>query len=171
MKKGKTPENQDDEDKALWKRVAGTVRPYAKKPAQEPVPPPPLNLPPRQETPPTPPLAAKAVSKPVFDRGWEEQLAKKGAAVEARIDLHGMSQTEAYAALHRFIRAQQAAGRRSLLVITGKGRAGGGVLRRLLPLWLEEAPLRDAVVAFASAKPKDGGAGAFYIRLRKKKKG
>lgn len=171
MKKGKTPENGDEEDKALWKRVAGTVRPYGKKPAKEAAPPPPPNRKPHKDAPPPLPPAAKSGGKPAFDRGWEEQLSRKGAEVEAKLDLHGMSQTEAYAALYRFIRAQQAAGRRTLLVITGKGRAGGGVLRRLLPLWLEEAPLRDAVVAFTPARPKDGGAGAFYVRLRKKKKG
>lgn len=171
MKKDKTPENQDEDGKALWKRVSGTVRAYGKTGAKEAPPPPPLNRPPRKDHAPQAPKPppAKPEDKRAFDRGWEEKLSKKGAEVEARLDLHGMSQTEAYDALRRFIRAQQAAGRRTLLVITGKGRVGGGVLRRLLPLWLEEAPLRDAVIAFTPAKQKDGGAGAFYVRLRKKK--
>ena len=112
MKKGKTPENQAEEDKALWKRVTGSVRPYGKKPAKETQrPPAPLNRPPRHDPPPPLP-AAKPGSKPAFDHGWEDKLSRKGAEVEARLDLHGMSQTEAYAALHRFIRTQQAAGRR-----------------------------------------------------------
>lgn len=174
MKKGRPPQNQAEEDKALWQRVTATVRPYAKPPekkAQKP-PPAPLNRPPA-----LPVRAASAAARPpsapplpAFDRGWGDKLARGGTRPEGRLDLHGMTQTEAYAALGRFVRAQQKAGRRTVLVITGKGRAGGGVLRRLLPLWLEEEPLRGAVVAFTPARPKDGGEGAFYVRLRKPKK-
>jgi DNA-nicking Smr family endonuclease len=55
-----------------------------------------------------------------------------------------------------------------VLVITGKGTAGKGVIRQALPNWLDEAPLSEQVVAYHTAKPKDGGTGAWYLKLRQK---
>lgn len=104
-----------------------------------------------------------------FDRSTETKLRKGRLEIEGRIDLHGMTQGEAHAALGRFIRAAVQAERRTLLVITGKGRLGGGVLRRSLPLWLEDSAYGRDVLAITPAAPKDGGDGAFYIRLRKPK--
>ncbi|MDF3024599.1 MAG: hypothetical protein K0R10_1960 [Alphaproteobacteria bacterium] len=176
VKKGKS-----GEDEELWQRVAASVRPLRKKPvtpkaelpkakpsrAKIPVKTPeiapaPLRAPRNM---PLPPAPVKA-----FDKGEEQKLRKGPDSLDGRIDLHGMTQAEAYAALHRFIRASAKAGRRTLLVITGKGRVGGGVLRRQLPLWLEDGELRGLVLAFTPAKQKDGGDGAFYIKLRKDKK-
>jgi DNA-nicking Smr family endonuclease len=114
--------------------------------------------------------ALPAVAPRPFDKGEEQKLRKGPAEIDGRIDLHGMTQAEAYDALHRFIRNAVKTGRRTLLVITGKGRVGGGVLRRQLPLWLEDGELRGTVLAFTPAKQKDGGEGAFYIKLRKDKK-
>lgn len=177
VKKGKN----GGEDEALWSHVTASVRPLRKKPVT-----PKAALPktakhtakPPAKTPavtPAPLRAPRNMPLPVtpvkpFDKGEEQKLRKGPAEIDGRIDLHGMTQAEAYAALHRFIRHALKTGRRTLLVITGKGRVGGGVLRRQLPLWLEDGELRGTVLAFTPAKQKDGGEGAFYIKLRKDKK-
>ncbi len=104
-------------------------------------------------------------------------------AVEARVDLHGMTQTNAHAALVRFLRRSAAAGLRCVLVITGKGNAGrrdedespfagfgAGVLRLSLPRWLEAPELAPLVIASAPAAPRHGGTGARYVLLRRPRK-
>lgn len=88
---------------------------------------------------------------------------------EARLDLHGMTRKEAYAALSAFIPRAQADGRRCVVVITGKGRVseGGGVLRNEVPGWLNAPAIRHNILGFAAAQPRDGGAGALYVLLRR----
>ncbi len=171
----------DKEDEALWHRVAASVRPLRKKPvtpkATSPkpakaTPKPPLKSP---LVAPVPLRAPRNITLPVaaakpFDKGEEQKLRKGPSEIDGKLDLHGLTQAEAYTALHRFIRGAVKSGRRTLLVITGKGRVGGGVLRRQLPMWLEEGELRSVVLAFTPARQKDGGDGAFYIKLRKDKK-
>lgn len=173
VKKGKS-----GEDEALWQHVTASVRPLRKKPvtpkaalpkAAKPAARTPIVSPAPLRPPRTMPALPVITPKP-FDKGEEKKLRKGPAEIDGRIDLHGMNQSEAYAALHRFIRHAVKTGRRTLLVITGKGRVGGGVLRRQLPMWLEEGELRGIVLAFTPAKQKDGGDGAFYIKLRKEKK-
>jgi DNA-nicking Smr family endonuclease len=96
-------------------------------------------------------------------------------AIEARLDLHGLTQHEAHDHLGGFIRRAVAAGQRNVLVITGKGfkapynQKGGevGVLRQAVPRWLNEPDLRRHVVALRHAQPRDGGEGALYILLRR----
>ncbi len=181
VKKGKSGEDETQKDRALWQHVTASVRPLRRKPVTpkaaipkapvKPAKPPvktPVVAPPPLRAPRNMPLPAIA-PKP-FDKGEEQKLRKGPADIDGRIDLHGMTQAEAYAALHRFIRNAVKTGRRTLLVINGKGRVGGGVLRRQLPMWLEEGELRGIVLAFTPARPKDGGEGAFYIKLRKDKK-
>lgn len=173
MKKGKkSTEKDDDEGGRLWRHVTKSVRPLREKPA--PAKPPVVTA--KQKpaiekprlTPPPPPKFQPAVRPPAFDKGEEQKLRKGAREVEARIDLHGMGQAEAYDALCRFISRSRNRDLRNLLVITGKGRVGGGVLRRMLPLWLEEASLRANILAFTPARREHGGEGAFYIRLKKK---
>ncbi len=92
--------------------------------------------------------------------------------VEAEIDLHGATQEKAHAALLRFVARQQAAGSRCVRVVTGKGLKRDwsvGVLREAVPRWLNEAPLRGMVLAFSYATPNDGGAGALYVLLKRKR--
>ncbi len=153
----------DSESRALWEMVTKTVTPYHK----------PLNVPPK---PPVPPLAVRTVALPQkqalpADRGVEAELRRGRHAVERRLDMHGMTQEQAFAALSGAVAAARRAGQRTILVITGKGRLseGGGVLRRMLPLWLESPALAGHVLAFTPARAQDGGAGAFYVRLRKEK--
>ena len=83
-----------------------------------------------------------------------------------------MTQDEAFTAIQDFLAESLQAGRRCVLVITGKGRPGtsaAGVLRAAVPRWLNEAPNRARLLAIAAAQPKDGGAGAMYLLLRRKR--
>ena len=87
------------------------------------------------------------------------------------MDLHGMTQDQAHRALNAFIDASSHAGRRCVLVITGKGsmKDGGGVIRRELPSWLNAPGNRARVLGFAGAQPTDGGGGAFYVLLKRRR--
>lgn len=110
-----------------------------------------------------PPLAALA-------RREKQKLARGRVAIDARIDLHGMTQGEAHVALAYFLRRAQRNGARFVLVITGKGGSGErGVLRRQVPLWLGLPDLRDTVVGFEQAHVAHGGEGALYVQLRRRR--
>jgi len=94
--------------------------------------------------------------------------------IDGKIDLHGRSQAEAHDALHDFIHRAHRAGKRCLLVITGKGgqkMIGGesrpGILRQAVPRWLNEPGLRRFVLAFDHARPQHGGEGALYVLLKR----
>lgn len=102
-----------------------------------------------------------------LDKRSAQRLRRGQTAIEARLDLHGHTQSEAHHALNIFIASQQSAGRRCLLIITGKGGHGEGVLRQALPRWLAEAPNAGRILAIEQAQPRDGGGGAFYVLLRK----
>ncbi len=103
-----------------------------------------------------------------------QKLGRGTEPIDARIDLHGMTQADAHAALAHFLRRAQRDGARVVLVITGKGARPGsdphaerGVLKRQVPLWLESSELRPFVVGFESAGVGHGGAGALYVRVRR----
>ncbi len=104
-----------------------------------------------------------------IDRANAERLKRGLHRIEARLDLHGMTQGEAHRALAAFIDASHDAGRRCVLVITGRGlgSSGSGVLKSSVPRWLEEPELRRHVLAIATAQPHHGGAGATYLLLRR----
>ena len=108
-----------------------------------------------------------------LDRRTGQRFKRGQLPVEARLDLHGMTQTEASGALSAFLSGQQAAGRRCVIVVTGKGvgKEGGGVLRNAVPRWLNEAPNRGKVLAFEYARQKDGGVGALYVLLKRRRAG
>jgi DNA-nicking Smr family endonuclease len=119
-----------------------------------------------------PPQAPAASSAPGGVDGQTVERLKRGQVnVEARIDLHGMDQRAAFAALMGFIETSSRTGRRSLLVITGKGAisAGGGVLRRNAPNWLMASPLAGRILTIQPANTRHGGDGAFYVLLRRKR--
>jgi DNA-nicking Smr family endonuclease len=117
------------------------------------------------------------------DRQSTEALRKGELRIEDRIDLHGRTQIQAHAALSRFLTQCQAAGLRCVLVVTGKGEQRiddpdpprpsppgenrRGILREMLPRWLNEPANRDRILMMSPARPKDGGAGAFYVLLRR----
>ena len=87
--------------------------------------------------------------------------------IEAKLDLHGMSQHNAFLNLQSFIKSSFSNQYRTILIITGKGKEGTGVLRNKLPQWLKSDFCSPYILAFGQAKEKDGGSGAFYIRLRR----
>jgi len=124
-----------------------------------------------------PDLSHRVASAPVrMDRKTHQRMRRGRLDPEARLDLHGMTLDEAHPALISFILSSQAAGRRLVLVITGKGRRGEddgpiprrkGVLRHQLPHWLQSPPLAQAVLQVTEAHLRHGGGGAFYIYLRR----
>jgi DNA-nicking Smr family endonuclease len=119
--------------------------------------------------------AAKPSPPPLapLGRKMRQRVARGREAIDARFDLHGLTQAEAHAALSRFLHAASARGARLVLIITGKGRAsgGGGVLRRQVPMWLALPEFRDLVVGFEDAHFAHGGEGALYVRLRRRRAG
>jgi DNA-nicking Smr family endonuclease len=108
-------------------------------------------------------------------RRMKQRVARGREALDARIDLHGLTQAEAHSALLHFLRRSQAGGAKLVLVITGKGGNPDddwrerGVLRRQVPLWLRLPEFRGYLVGFETAHPAHGGEGAFYIRLRRRR--
>ena len=119
--------------------------------------------------------AHRAVRMPTLSpivRKEKHRLARGSTAVDARIDLHGMTQTQAYGALRRLLHRSQAKGAKFVLVITGKGvpdaaPSGRGVLRRQVPMWLALPEFRRYVLGFDVADTGHGGDGALYVRVRK----
>lgn len=97
------------------------------------------------------------------------RLARGREALAARIDLHGLSHDGARAALTRFVERSVADGWRAVLVITGKGVSGDGVLRRRVPDWLAEPPLRQHIAGVSEAHRRHGGEGALYVALKGRK--
>jgi DNA-nicking Smr family endonuclease len=106
-----------------------------------------------------------------IDRANAERLKRGRHPIEGRLDLHGRTQAEAHRELADFVFAAHEAGRRCLLIITGRGLGpdGPGVLKTAVPRWLEEAALRRRILAVAAAQPRHGGAGAFYVLLRRQR--
>lgn len=168
-------------DQMLWERVTQQVKPLRGRKAKAPAPPP---APPKAKEPPPP--SAPAAPKPKagaappplatrgahgLDRRTAERLRRGQLPIDGKIDLHGMRQDAAYAALSRFLDRAIAQGQRVLLVVTGKGdsRQEGGVLRRMLPLWLDEGRHRDAILTLRSAHRQHGGEGAYYLMLRRRR--
>lgn len=128
--------------------------------------------------PPQPPPSPLEIGQVAgIDRRQADRLRRGRLTIDARIDLHGMTQAEAHRRLTAFIEASAAAGRRCVLVITGKGLTsemagrGSGVLREAVPRWLSEPKLRSRIIAFSPAQPKDGGHGALYVLLKRPKGG
>ena len=110
------------------------------------------------------------LAKPVYagiDRSSAKKIQQGKMPLEARLDLHGLSQLEARHHLQQFIATALQNGLRNILVITGKGRTGQGVLRTNVPQWLSEPPLSHHIIAFGPSRPQDGGAGALYVRLKR----
>lgn len=117
-----------------------------------------------------------------LDRRTAERLRRGQYPIEARLDLHGMTQDQAHRALALFVRQCHAAGKRCVLVITGKGgrqrpsddgpyvnQEPPGILKRRVPEWLRQADLAPMVLSVASAAPSHGGAGAMYLLLKRRR--
>ena len=106
-----------------------------------------------------------------LDRRTWLRLKRGQVSVELRLDLHGQTQAQAHQRLQTFVADAAARGCRSVLIVTGKGLESGGTLRHMVPRWLNEEPNRARVVAFTAAQPRDGGAGALYVLLRRRRAG
>jgi DNA-nicking Smr family endonuclease len=113
----------------------------------------------------------KALSSPNpgIDRSTAEKLRKGKLPIDRRLDLHGMTEAAAHAALNRCVRETHRNGLRVILVITGKGREGEGVLRKNLPRWLGLGENAEKVLRVTTAQPLHGGSGAFYVLLRRRR--
>ena len=116
------------------------------------------------------PAPAKPAPPPLapLGRRMRTRVARGKEAIDARLDLHGLTQAQAHSALLHFLHNAQARDARLLLVITGKGRgAEPGVLRRQVPQWLGLPEFRPLVVGFEDAHIAHGGEGALYVRVRR----
>lgn len=107
-----------------------------------------------------------------LDNRTAQKLRRGQIPIDSRLDLHGLTQSEAHTALGAALEGAQACGHRCLLVITGKGagRESGGVLKTMVPRWLDEPVNRARVFAIQGARPQHGGAGAVYVLLRKRRR-
>ena len=114
-----------------------------------------------------------------LDRRAQRRFRRGKLPIEARLDLHGHTRMRAKARLDRFIEAAWRDGKRCVMVITGKGGARWhdpsarsretGVLRRDVPIWLNDSRNRPRILAFTHAQPGDGGEGALYIMIRRRR--
>jgi DNA-nicking Smr family endonuclease len=162
-------------DLELWSAVTADVKPFRDRPAKpKPASPPPPRSADVVTAPRHAPSPQKRADPPMtLDETTRRKLKRGRLDVDVKLDLHGFRQQDAHAALHDFLRRAQARGARLAIVVTGKGfgRADGGVLRRLAPLWLQGPGLRDIVVGFGEASRRHGGEGALYVRLRRADRG
>jgi len=116
----------------------------------------------------------------IIEPKLRQKLGRGRVPIDGTLDLHGMRQEEAYAALSRFVAARAARGDRTILVITGKGlkKLNGdpativerGVLRTMLPIWLNSPELKPMVSGWDQSAQGHGGEGAWYVRLRRQGK-
>lgn len=168
----------------IWRAIASSVTPLPghelpeldsepedavlSEPAASPPPP----LPPAKAPPPMrrelPDLAHGTT--PGLDKRSAERMKKGEMEIDARLDLHGMTQDIAHAHLLSFIARAYDSGRRCVLVITGKGnREGTGVLRANTPRWLNQSPCRERILGFSFAKSQHGGDGALYVLIKRRR--
>jgi DNA-nicking Smr family endonuclease len=163
----------------VWSLVAGTVHPLPGR--AQPAPPTGASPPAGQgtETPariPPPPAAAPKAVRPRQgteaiepNRRW--RIARERDPIGARLDLHGLDQDRARQALEAFLRRAFDEGWRAVLVITGKGVQGDGVLRKRAPDWLAAPQLSHIVAGISEASRRHGGEGALYVALKRKRRG
>jgi DNA-nicking Smr family endonuclease len=172
-----------DDEHALWKGFVRAIKPLRQdRSTSEPSDASPVGQPikaaphessrqsPRPTKPPPPPPLAP------FDGRLRQRVARGRETIDARIDLHGMTQSEAHATLLRFLHRAQANDVRLVLVVTGKGvgkaapeaQSERGVLRRNVPMWLSLPEFRRFIVSFEEAHPSHGGQGALYLRVRRR---
>jgi DNA-nicking Smr family endonuclease len=169
------------EERVLWTTVTKAIEPLRETaramPGQVDVaatqtaePPRPAATPQKAAPSPAPPKPAPPLAP--LGRRMKQRVARGKEQIDARLDLHGLTQSEAHAALLRFLRSAHARDARLVLVITGKGqnfegRRERGVLRRHVPQWLGLPEFRSFVIGFEDAHIAHGGDGALYVRVRR----
>lgn len=160
------------EEAHLWGHVTATVRPLPGRATPK------TRVPPVESAPamlPLPKAPVVARAKPVrppeaIEPGRHKRIIRGHEPLEARIDLHGMTHDSARAALESYLLRVWEDGCREVLVITGKGTQGDGVLRRFTPEWLAAPPLRAIVAGVSQAHRRHGGEGALYVALKRRSK-
>lgn len=163
------------EEVVVWAQVARTVRPAPGRvvPALPPEPelvPSKAKLHAPQQAVPLPVRRRMVAGNPdPIEPGRKRRLARARDPIEARLDLHAMNQDRARAALHGFLQRAHADGLRAVLVITGKGVEGEGILKRRAPDWLAEPVVRPLIAGVSPAERRHGGEGALYIALKRRK--
>ncbi len=166
-----------DDDARIWEKLTETVRPLSGR----------QNRATRRIKPPAPggrPVEEKLSEQPIpvsapqraardlapsrLDPNETRKIRRGHRDIEARLDLHGSTAAAAHRRLVQFIESAQAKRLTWVIVITGKGVGGKGVLRQSVPEWLSTPPLKSKIVGFETAQPAHGGGGALYVRLRRK---
>lgn len=174
-----------EEDRALWDSVARQIKPLRRRVRLTAIEPDAAAdvavTPQKQRKLKPPPIAAIAKPAPqppappklvTLGRRERSQIGRGRKEIDARIDLHGMTQARAHRALHDFLHRAHRDGLALVLVITGKGKMTGaeserGILRRQVPLWLALPEFRNLVVGYDAAHIGHGGEGALYVRVRR----
>ncbi len=174
-------------ERALWSRVAASVRPLAGRapgPAlaptispPAPVKPPPIASPRPAANPPKIPQrplqprknAAIPVAAATLDGGWDRRLRQGDITPDRVVDLHGHSLDAAHLVLTQALDSANLHGQRIILIVTGKGRSDRpGRIRAELSHWLDNGNYRASIAALRPAHPRHGGSGAFYLILRRR---
>jgi DNA-nicking Smr family endonuclease len=170
------------EERVLWTTITKSIAPLREplpnvaEDARDSEPAAPPRAPVRVEksAPLVPAAPAKTAPPPLspLGRKMKQRVARGKEGIDARLDLHGLTQAEAHSALLRFLRTAHTRDARLVLVITGKGGRGEmhgerGVLKRQVPHWLALPEFRDLVIGFEDAHLSHGGEGALYVRVRR----
>jgi len=178
-----------EDDRRLWKLVASTVTPRAPEKPEKmrskarvrpvksatalPLETPthlasiaPLRVSPEELK----PAPSKVLKSPAdrIEPNRKRRIVKEHDPIGARLDMHGLDQDQARATLEGFIRRAYDDGHRAVLVITGKGRIGHGVLKQRTPEWLAGPGVRDMIAGVSTADQRHGGDGALYVALKRK---
>lgn len=186
----KKPPPAPEDDRRLWKLVASTVTPRAPEKPEKmrskarirpslkadtaiPADPPtrlasiaPLRVAPEELK----PAPAKALKNPAdrIEPNRKRRIVKEHDPIGARLDMHGLDQDQARATLEGFIRRAYEDGHRAVLVITGKGKVGHGVLKQRTPEWLAAPAVREMIAGVSTADQRHGGDGALYVALKRR---
>lgn len=176
------------EDRALWAQVTKTLTPLSsdrmiaedpdeaedgspakKTPSRKTKTATAIRAPRQSDKPPSPPPLHR------LDNRYRRKLVRGVKSIDARIDLHGLTQHQAHERLRGFLYGAQARGCKLVLIITGKGGTGQGfmdergVLRRVVPQWLAMPDMRSIVLGYEEAHVTHGGSGALYVRIRRRR--
>ncbi|MDG1142529.1 MAG: Smr/MutS family protein [Hellea sp.] len=165
--KNENPRILSPDEKSIWKKVARTIAPRKSEKGHgasrplfsiiefENM----LRLPVERKGP-------KEKNKLKIEINQDKKTRRGRVQIEAQIDLHDMTQPQARTKLHQMIKTAKTSNKKCILVITGKGLRGEGVLRRSFVKWVNDSEVRDLIATYASAHKKHGGIGAWYIFLK-----
>jgi len=169
----KSKRELSSDEKKLWRRVAASVKTRRALPAEDTEEQAPIiksaskRAEKKPSVDPTPVRSAPKAVAPPPRRDAEKRVRRGKLEIGGSLDLHGHTQDSGRAALARFLYVAQSRGDSVVIVITGVGRGGEGVLKRRLPEWLAERDLRPLTTGYAPAHRSHGGAGALYVFIKR----